>query len=104
MLDEEYKLLIMQFSQTSYHFIPLSVQIFSPAPCTQTPSFYVPPLMAETKFHIHTEQIGRLKFKQNQSRLLSIKLEFRVLATREHIDIPLKMPPAVSCWEMVSIN
>jgi hypothetical protein len=42
------ELLIMQFSPTSYHFIPLRSK-YSP-----TPSAYVPPLMSETMFHTHT--------------------------------------------------
>jgi hypothetical protein len=32
-----------------------SVPIFSSAPCTQTPSAYVPPLMSENKFHTYTK-------------------------------------------------
>jgi hypothetical protein len=32
-----------------------SAEMFSPAPCSQTPSVYVPPLMSETKFHTHTD-------------------------------------------------
>jgi hypothetical protein len=35
-------------------FYPFSV-IFSTAPCSETPSIYVLPLMSETKFHTHLE-------------------------------------------------
>jgi hypothetical protein len=44
------KLLIMQFSTTSCHFIPLwSTTLFSNS------SVCIPPLISETKFHTHTE-------------------------------------------------
>jgi hypothetical protein len=55
------KLLLMQFSPTSCHFIPLRSKIFSSAPCFQTPSGYVPPLISETKFHTQKN------YKQNYS-------------------------------------
>jgi hypothetical protein len=49
------KLLVMQFSPLSRHFIPLRSK-YPP----QTPSVYIRPIKSETKFRIHTEAQAKL--------------------------------------------
>jgi uncharacterized membrane protein (DUF106 family) len=49
------KLLIMQFSPTSCHFITLRSKYSPQQPVLLTPSDYVSFLISETKFHTSTE-------------------------------------------------
>ena len=54
------KLLIMKFSPLPCYLVPLGHKIFSSAPCSQTPTPYVPPSIWATKFHTHTKQQKKL--------------------------------------------
>jgi hypothetical protein len=51
------KLLLLQYAQAPVNLY--SVQIFS-APCSQTPSAYVPPSIEEAKVHTYTEPQAKL--------------------------------------------
>jgi hypothetical protein len=63
-LGEEYKSLSSSLRNFLHSPVTSSivVQISSSAPCSQTPSIYVPPLMPQTKFQTHTEQSYRLVY------------------------------------------
>jgi hypothetical protein len=50
----------MQFLSSIASLHLSSVEMFSSAPCSQTPSVYIPSLMPETKFHTHTEAEAKL--------------------------------------------
>jgi hypothetical protein len=52
----------VQFSITSYHFIPLRSKNSPQHPVLNHPSVYVPSLMTETTFHIHTKPQAKLYF------------------------------------------
>jgi hypothetical protein len=59
MFGEEYKL--QSSSLRSFIQPPvISVQIFFWAPCSQTPSVYVPPLKRDTNFHSYTNLWAKL--------------------------------------------
>jgi hypothetical protein len=55
-LGEKYK----SRSSSLCNFLEPPVTSSSSAPCSQTPSVYVPPLMSEIKFHSHSESRAKL--------------------------------------------
>lgn len=72
--------------------LPHSPVISSPlssAPCTRTPSVYVPKFMPETKFHIHTEPWSKLQSPIKIGRLVSLfnPADLKFGATVPHKDI-----------------
>jgi hypothetical protein len=55
------KLLIMQFSPTSYHFIPLRSKYSPQQPVLKYPQSVLS-LISETKFHLYTKLQTKLLF------------------------------------------
>jgi hypothetical protein len=67
-LGGEYKLWSTALCASFLPFHPFSVQIFFSAPCSQIPSVYVLPLMADTKFHTHAKHRQNHSFMNNADR------------------------------------
>jgi hypothetical protein len=59
-LGEECKLCSFSCSLSKLHLASSSSEVISSAPCSQTSSVHVPPLLSETKFHTHTELQAKL--------------------------------------------
>jgi hypothetical protein len=80
------RLLITQFPPTSCHFIPLWSKIFS-APCSQTPSVYVPPLMSRDKVSYPYRTTVRFLQLNHVAKLSINRSGPRRLMQRERCDL-----------------
>jgi hypothetical protein len=69
------KLLIMQSSPAPCHFSPL-VQTFSSAPCSQTPSVYVLPLVWETNFQVVNLFVNVIAIRYYRSQIFEVCYSF----------------------------
>jgi hypothetical protein len=94
---EEYKL----WSSSLCSFLqPLSLRplrskyVFTSAPCSQTPSVYFPPLLSETKFHIHTEPKAKIYSSFVYSNFYVVRQQTRrLIASIARIQSPLHFLP-----------